>query len=301
MKAVNKILSTLLPAVTAACVISFGILNFSSLKADDSAQQNPTEQQPVGIDEKLGTTIPMDLTFQDEYGQPVQLKSLFTKPTLLTLVYYRCPGICSPLLSGVADMVDRMDLAPGKDYNIVTVSFSPREDYIMASDKKKNYLGTMKKKIPEGSWRFLTGDSAAIAKLTDAVGFRYQKQGEDYMHSAVITAVSPNGMIARYLHGTNFLPLDVKLALTEASEFRTGPTINKLLKLCYSYDPAARKYVLNITRIAGGGMLVIIIGFVLMLTLKKKKNNNIPASSGHNGSSGHNLNGQISPEGKGSI
>jgi protein SCO1/2 len=266
------------------------------LKADDSTAQQNTTQGPIGVDEKLGEYIPADLVFINEYGQPVQLKSLFSKPAILTLVYYRCPGICSPLLSGVADMVDKMDLVPGKDYNIVTVSFSPREDYLTASEKKKNYLGTMKKKIPPDSWQFLTGDSASIARLTDAVGFRYQKQGEDYMHGAVITAVSEKGMIARYLYGTSFLPLDVKLALTEASEGRTGPAINKLLKLCYSYDPAARTYVLNVTRIAGGGMLIIIIGFVLMLTLKKKKNNNIPVSNGHNG-----LSGQSSPYGKGSI
>ena len=247
-----------------------------SLKADDSVKQSE-----VGIDEKLGETIPLDLTFIDEYGKPVALKNLFTKPTILTLVYYRCPGICSPLLNGVSYMVDRLDLEPGKDYNIITISFSPREDYIMASEKKKNYTDNMKKKIPEGSWHFLTGDSASIAKITDAVGFRYQPQGQDYMHGAVITVLSQEGKIARYLYGVDFLPLDVKLALTEASEGRTGPTINKLLKMCYSYDPAGRKYVLDVTRVAGGGMLLIIIGFVLILTLKKKKSiNKLPAING---------------------
>lgn len=266
MKALNKILITLLFSVVVLC----------SLKADEE-----TKPSEVGVDEKLGTIIPLDLTFLDEHGKPVQLRSLVTKPTIFTLVYYRCPGICSPLLSGVSKVVDRMDLEPGRDYNIVTISFNPREDYIMASEKKNNYLTGMTKKIPESSWHFLTGDSASIARITDAIGFRYQQQGQDYMHGAVITAVSQNGMIARYLYGTDFLPLDVKLALTEASEGRTGPAINKLLKLCFSYDPAARKYVLNITRIAGGGILLIIIGFVLMLTLKKKKNNhNLPASNG---------------------
>lgn len=280
MKAVNKILKTLLLAVLAVC-----FMNVSSLKADDS-----TKPLDVGIDEKLGTTIPLDLTFLDEYGKPVTLRSLVTKPTIFTLVYYRCPGICSPLLSGVSSMVDKMDLVPGKDYNIVTISFNPKEDYIMASEKKNNYLAGMKKQIPGDSWKFLTGDSASIAKITDAIGFRYQRQGEDFIHGAVITAVSPKGHIARYLYGTDFLPLDVKLALTEASEERTGPTINKLLKLCFSYDAGARKYVLNVTRIAGGGIILIMVGFVLMLTLKKKKNKNIPVSTG-----------QVSPNGKGSI
>ena len=247
----------------------------SGFRADD------TSKSELGIDEKLGQTIPLELNFIDEYGKPVSLRSLFTKPTILTLVYYRCPGICSPLLSGVSLMVERMDLEPGKDYNLVTISFNPKEDYIMASEKRKNYTGNMKKKIPEASWHFLTGDSASIAKITDAIGFRYQPQGVDYMHGAVITVLSHDGKIARYLYGVDFLPLDVKLALTEASEGRTGPTINKLLKMCYSYDPAGRKYVLDFTRIAGGGMLLVLIGFVLILTLKKKKSiNNLPDVNG---------------------
>lgn len=273
----KKILFTLLFSVVVLC----------SLKAEDS-----TLPSQVGVDEKLGTVIPLDLSFLDEYGKPVTLRSLVNKPTIFTLVYYRCPGICSPLLNGVVSVIDKMDLEPGKDYNIVTISFNPKEDYIMASEKKANYLNGLKKKIPAESWRFLTGDSASIAKITDAIGFRYQKQGEDFIHGAVITAVSPKGQIARYLYGTDFLPLDLKLAITEASEGRTGPTINKLLKLCFSYDPDARKYVLNVTRIAGGGILLILVGFVLMLTLKKKKNNknNLPGVNGH-----------TNPNGKGSI
>lgn len=238
-------------------------------------------QQEIGIDEKLGEQVPLDLSFLDENGSPVTLKELINKPTILTLVYYSCPGICSPLLNGVSSMVDRLDMEMGKDYNIVTISFNPREDYMMASEKKSNYIDHMKKRIPEQSWHFLTGDSASIAKITDAVGFRYKRDGENYIHSAVITILSPNGKIARYLYGVDFLPLDVKLALTEASEGKTGPTINKFLKLCFSYDPAGRKYVLNITRIAGAASLLAIIGFILVLTLKKKKNTgNLPVLNG---------------------
>jgi protein SCO1/2 len=239
------------------------------------------DKQEIGIDEKLGQQIPLNLSFLDETGKAVTLKELINKPTILTLVYFRCPGICSPLLNGVAAMVERLDMEMGKDYNIVTISFDPREDYIMASEKKSNYIDHMKKKIPEESWHFLTGDSASIAKITDAVGFRYKRDGENYIHSAVITILSPKGEIARYLYGVDFLPLDVKLALTEASESKTGPTINKFLKLCFSYDPAGRKYVLNITRIAGGATLLAIIGFILILTLKKKKNSvNLSAAGG---------------------
>lgn len=242
------------------------------------------EEQPgqeIGIDEKLDQQIPLDLNFIDENGKPVSLKQLFTKPTILTLVYYRCPGICSPLLSGVSDMVDKLDMEMGRDYNIITISFDPGENYETAEGKKQNYLDNMKKKIPESGWHFLTGDSLSIAKLTDAIGFRYKRQGNDFAHSAVITILSQDGKVARYLYGINFLPLDVKLALTEASEGKSGPTINKFLKLCYSYDPEGRKYVINLTRIAGGMTLIAIIGFFLVLTFKKKKNiTNLSDNSG---------------------
>ncbi|MCX7878643.1 MAG: SCO family protein [Ignavibacteria bacterium] len=229
------------------------------------------DKPSVGLDEKLGNQLPLELVFTDEYGKPVQLKSLIDKPSILVLVYYRCPGICSPLLSGVSLMTERLDLTAGKDYNIITVSFNPKEDYITASGKKLNYFDNMQKKINPDAWRFLTGDSASIAALTDAVGFRYEKQGDDYIHSAFITVVSPSGKIARYLYGVEFLPLDVKLALAEASEGKTGPTIAKIVRLCYSYDPEGRRYVLNITRIAGGGILLVLLGFVFILTLKRKR------------------------------
>ncbi|MGH2575086.1 MAG: SCO family protein, partial [Ignavibacteria bacterium] len=181
-----------------------------------------------------------------------------------------CPGICSPLLTGIADVVDRLDMEAGKDFNIITISFDPREDYLTASEKKKNYLTTMKK-IPDNSWQFLTGDSLNIAKLTDAVGWRYQKQGNDFMHGSGIMVLSPDGKIVRYLFGITYLPFDMKMALTEASEGRTGPTISKIVKLCYSYDPAGRKYVFDFTKVAGVGILLILAVLFLVLILKKKK------------------------------
>lgn len=242
------------------------------LHADTSSQK-----QEVGIDEKTGNFVPGELTFTDEGGKQVTLKSLLTKPTVLMLVYYRCPGICSPLMNGVASTVDKLDMEPGKDYNLITISFDPTETFQTAAAKKENYFDMMKKKIPAESWRFLTGDSVNIARITDAVGFRYKKQDGDYMHGATITILTSDGKIARYLFGTEFLPLELKLALTEASEGRTGPTINKLLKICFSYDPESRKYVLNITRIIGGSTLLLIAVFVLILTVKKK-NKNIPAN-----------------------
>lgn len=251
------------------------ILILLILFAHKSHADEPPQEKQIGFDEKLGETIPLGLSFLDEYGQSVKLKDLFGKPTLFMLVYYRCTGLCSPLMNGVADVVDKLDLQPGKDYNIVTISFDPKETYLMSIEKKKNYFDEMKKKIPDNSWHFLTGDSTSIAKITDAVGFRYIKQGNDYIHSTAVISVSPDGKICRYLYGTDFNPFDVKLALIEASEGKSGPSIAKIIKLCFSYDPSAKRYVLNITRIAGGGIILILIVLAVILTRKgrKRKNN----------------------------
>jgi len=235
-----------------------------------SLADNPQPKKDVGFDEKLGQTVPLDLKFIDEHGETVTLKQLIDKPVILSIVYYNCPGLCSPLLSGVSKVIDQMDLEPGKDYKVITISFNPRETYLLASDKKKNYFAGMKKQIPDDSWRFLVGDSANIAGITNAVGFRYIPQGKDYMHGAAIMAISPTGKIARYMYGTDFQPLDVKMAINEASEERTGPAITKLLQLCFSRDPSG-KMVVNITRIAGGSIVFLIAVFVVFVVVKKKK------------------------------
>lgn len=262
-------------------VLSVFIFNAGLFAKDQQNVNPPKEDQPkkeVGFDEKLGEIIPLDLNFLDEYGKTVSLKELFDKPVMLCLVYYRCPGLCSPLLKGIAEVVDKTDLAAGKDFRIVTISFEPKETYITAAEKKNNYLASMKKQIPYDSWKFLVGDSLSVAKITDAVGFRYLPQGEDYIHGAAVMTISPQGKIARYLYGTEFQPLDVKMALIEAAEGRTGPTISKLLQLCYSYDPEGKTYVLNITRIAGGGVLFFIAIFVTVFVIRKKKINPPDAS-----------------------
>jgi protein SCO1/2 len=237
-----------------------------------SLADNSQPKKDVGFDEKLGQTIPLDLKFIDETGETVTLKQLIDKPVILTIVYYNCPGLCSPLLSGVSKVIDEMDLVPGKDYKVITISFNPRETYLLASDKKKNYFAGMNKQIPNDSWRFLVGDSANIAGITNAVGFNYVPQGNNYIHGAAIMAISPTGKISRYMYGTDFQPLDVKLALSEASEERTGPAITKLLQLCFSRDPSG-KLVVNVTRIAGGSIVFLIAVFVVFFVVKKKKTN----------------------------
>lgn len=235
---------------------------------DESAEQKPE----VGITEKLGETIPEGIILKDENGNDVEVKSLINKPTIFSLVYFRCPGICSPLLNGLSSAVDKTDLEPGKDYDLITISFDQTEDHTMATGKKESYLDNLDRKIPADSWRFLTGDSANIKKIADALGFGFQKQGNDFMHGAGIMIVSPDGKIVRYLYSIEYLPFDFKMAVTEASEGKVIPSINRLMKMCFSFDPDGRRYVLNITRVAGTGILLILGVFFGVLVFKKKKN-----------------------------
>ncbi|MFZ4622162.1 MAG: SCO family protein [Bacteroidota bacterium] len=231
-----------------------------------------TSHVPIGIVEKIGETIPLNTEFVDEKGNIVALQDVITKPTIFNFVYYRCPGICSPILTELTTIVNFMDMEIGKDYQIVTISFDDREKFDLGAAKKQSYLALLNKKIPYDSWKFLSGDSASIHAVTDAAGFYFRREGNDFVHAGAIIVVSPQGKIARYLNGTKFLPFDVKMAVTEASEGRSGPTIAKLVAYCYSYNPEGRTYVFNVTRIAGGVILLFAVIFVVLISVKTKKN-----------------------------
>ncbi len=229
----------------------------------------------VGVEEHLDSIIPPGLTFLNEQSMPVKLGDLFNKPTILTLVYFDCPGLCSPLLDGVSEVVEHMGMELGKDYQIVTVSFNYKDTPEKAIQKKNTFLKKHSKSHAK-DWYYLTGDSASIFRLVNAVGFKSKKQGNDWIHPAVITIVSPKGKITRYLYGVTFLPFDVKMAIIEAGKGQSRPTINRLLQFCFSYDPEGRRYTLAVTKISA--TIIIFLALVLFITLllrsKKKKKNN---------------------------
>lgn len=226
----------------------------------------------VGIDEKLGETIPMDLTFTDEDGKSVTLSELIDGPTILTLVYYRCPGICGPLMGGVSEVLDRInEEVPGKDFKVITISFNAEETPEMARRKKDNYYKSFHKEMSQEAWRFLTGTQENIDAITAAVGFQYEPAGNEWVHPAAIMVLSPEGMVSRYLYGVSFLPFDVKMALMEAEQGRTGPTINKVLLYCFSYDPEGKTYVFNVLKVTGTVTLVFVLLFVVFLVVTTKR------------------------------
>ncbi len=228
------------------------------------AQSDPDLE--IGIIEKLDQYIPMDAMLVDEHGDTVIIGDLIDKPTILNFVYFRCPGICSPLMDGLADVIDGTDLELGKDYQALTISFDSREGTELAIQKKKNYLNLMKKKeeAQEG-WRFFTTDSANVRALTDAVGFRFKPTGNDFIHAAVLVIVDSEGKITRYMNGIYFLPFELKMSILDAAQGKSGPTINRVLQYCYSFDPEGQQYVLNVTKVAG--TLILFLGVILFLVL----------------------------------
>jgi len=239
----------------------------------------PDEKQiEVGIDEQLGKIIPLQEYFVDENGNKVLLRDLFTKPTVFAFVYYNCPGICSPLLMELTDVINKTDLVVGVDFNIVVISMDELETPSDALTRKQTFFQAFDKTVPPESWKFLTGDSATIKKVADAAGFYFKRQGIDFLHTGAFIFVDNNGKICRYLfpsytdkRGFGILPFDFKMAVLETSESKVSPTMAKVLQLCFRYDPEGKTYVLNLTQIFGAGILFLVVLFILYIRFKPKK------------------------------
>jgi protein SCO1/2 len=227
--------------------------------------------QEVGIDEKLGQTLPLDLMLRDEDGKGVSLRSLVDKPTLLTLNYFRCVGICTPQLNAITEVANKTDAVPGRDFQILTVSFDDRDTPEIAAQKRANYLAEIKRPFPPSAWRFLTGDAATTKRLADAVGFHFKRMGEDFIHPAAIIFISPKGAVTRYMYGVTYLPADVQMAALEAARNEARPTIAKFLSVCFGYDPQGRRLVLITTSAVATGTVLAAVVFVLVISRKGRK------------------------------
>lgn len=225
----------------------------------------------IGIDQKLGQSIPLDLTFSDENGQMVRLRQLIHRPTILALVYLHCPNVCSLLLQNLADTLNRLPADPGKEYAVLSISFDETEKPELALEKKRTYLKMIQTPFPDDTWRFLTGDKQNIRELTDAVGFHFKRVGEDFEHPVALIILAPDGKIIRYMYGADPLPFDLKVALVEASQGKIGPTIAKVVRFCFSFDPKAHKLVFNTLKVTGTVTLLFALSFVTFLIFKGKR------------------------------
>ena len=236
------------------------------------------EKIEIGIDEKLGSNIPRDAQFYDEDGNEIIVGDLINGPTILTLVYYDCPGICNPLLFELSEVMNKSELEPGYDYNVVSISIDKYETPQLASRKKREFFAGFDKDIPDESWKFLTGDIENIRKVTESAGFYFKREGNELRHAGALIFVDATGKICRYLfpsytenHGYGILPFDFKMAIIETSQGKEIPTIARVLRFCFSYDTEGQNYTLNFTRIFGIGILLLAGIFFLIIKLKPKK------------------------------
>lgn len=231
------------------------------------AQDSLAELSGVGVEEKLGAGINLDLMFTAEDGYQKPLSAYFHKgrPVILNLVYYTCPMLCNLVLNAQTEALRNISWTPGNEYEIVTISIDPTENYGIARNKKSAYLTSFEREAP--GWHFLTDYNGNVARLAQQVGFGYRldpRTGQ-YAHSAVIFVLTPEGKISRYLYGVKFKPLDIRLSLAEAAQGRTGMTVEKFLLYCFHYDPEAKSYTLfarNLMRF-GGLAVLLLLGSVL--------------------------------------
>jgi protein SCO1/2 len=225
----------------------------------------------VGLDEKLGDYIPLDLTFRDEKGNQVSLAELITKPTIIAPVYYRCPNVCHYLQGDLARVLPGINLKAGEDYQVISFSFDETEQPELALRSRNTYYAAMKNQYPDQAWRFLTGDLAAIMQLTDAAGYYFKRANAEFLHPVAFFVVSSEGQIIRYLHGTHIVPKDLTLALYEAKSGKVGTTIRKMVQYCFSFDPEQKTYVFNILRVSATAILITLAIFAAFLIFGGKK------------------------------
>lgn len=241
----------------------------------------PKAIMPVGIDEKLGNIVPLDLIFRDEGGSPVTLKSIIDTPTILALVYYNCPNVCDLLIMGIAGMLRTLDAVPNKDFRVITVSIDENEGLKELSHARTIGLETVERPLPEGTWRFLTGDKQAIASLADSIGYRFVRQEGGFDHPVCLIFLSPKGKITRYLYGSDFLPVEVKLNLLEAQAGTASPTVARLLRFCFKVEPKSHRLVFDMLKVVGTlsiGMTAI-LALVLIVSGRRRKKPAPPPSS----------------------
>lgn len=247
-----------------------------SIQPGEPASSKPGILSKIRIDQKLNHTVPLDLPFTDETGKQVRLGDYFGKrPVMLALVYYECPMLCTQVLNGLTTALGVMNFEPGKEFEVVAVSFNPKEGPGLASAKKTSYLERYGRPHTAAGWHFLTGTEDSIKKLTDAVGFRYEYDPEikQYAHGAGIELLTPKGVISKYYYGIEYSPRDLRLGVIEASEERIGTPIDDFLLFCYHYDPSTGKYgaaVLRMVRVGAIATVAVFLAF-LFVSLRRDK------------------------------
>jgi protein SCO1 len=242
-----------------------------------SAQSElPAQLRNIGVDQKLNATVPPDLIMRDESGAQVRIGDYFGKrPIILSLVYYKCPMLCDLVLNGMLRAMRTISLDAGKDFEVVTVSFDPRETPALAYAKKASYIEKYRRPTGAAGWHFLTADQESIQRLAETVGFKYafDEKANQFVHASAIMVLTPDGKLSRYFYGVEYPPRDLRLGLIEASQRKIGNPVDQILLFCFHYDPATGKYGLLITRvmrITGTFFVFAMIAGIVLLNRRKQ-------------------------------
>jgi protein SCO1 len=241
------------------------------------ADARPPILRDVGITQRLGQQLPLDALFLDEAGRPVRLGQYFgTRPVVLVLAYYNCPMLCTQVFGGLVSSLRVLSFDAGKDFDVVAVSFDPRDRPADAAAKKAPYVASYGRPGAASGWHFLTGSTASIERLTGAVGFRYKYDDSlgQFAHASAITVATPGGRLSRYFYGIEYAPRDLRLALVEASAGSIGTPVDQILLYCFHYDPASGKYgaaIVNIVRLAGIATVLALAGSLGMLSRRRAR------------------------------
>ena len=241
------------------------------------ALARPKGLEGVGIDQRLDEQVPLELAFRDEAGRSVRLGDYFGKrPVVLALVYYNCPMLCTQVLNGLVSALSVVSFDAGKQFDVVAVSFDPREKPADAAAKKAAYVSRYKRPGAQAGWHFLTGDQASIAALAKAVGFRYRYDADldQFAHASAVYVLTPGGRVSRYFFGIEYAPKDLRLGLIEAADGRIGTPIDQILLYCFHYDPKSGKYgatIVNIVRLAGGATVLALALSIVLLSRRARR------------------------------
>lgn len=248
------------------------VIGGASSVAQVPLQNSSDPPEGVGIDERLDEQLPLDLQFIDDTGRTVTLGEYFNRgvPVVITPVFYRCRNLCSATLNGLAEALNEIESSAGEDFQIVTFTINPKEEYRLAEVKKRNYLGVYKRENAADGWHFLTGDEDSIEALTEALGFRYRfvERTGDYAHAASIIVATPQGRVSRYINTVMPESETLDKALIEASQGSIGSPWDRFVMWCSTFDPSAGKYVVAARKVMTLGglatMLIVVIGLGML-------------------------------------
>ncbi|MAF90804.1 MAG: photosynthetic protein synthase I [Bdellovibrionaceae bacterium] len=259
-------------------LVLFSVSSFAGIENQFKKNEMDELRDGVGIDEKLGDKIDLNLKFKNEQGEEVSLGSYFQsgKPVMLALVYFNCPSLCNFQLNGIVETLKKLEWTTGNEFEFVIASIEPTETPDLAKSKKESYMTVYDRKEGAKGWHFLTGSQESITALADQVGFRYKwvESRNEYAHTAATYVLTPEGKISRYLYGIGFTPKTLRLSLVEASNNKIGNAVDRFLLYCFRYDPEKRGYAFyafNIMRAGAAVSVVALLAFLVPFWIRQRK------------------------------